>query len=316
MKQSDSIHVAVGVILNAKNQVLICKRPAHLHQGGLWEFPGGKVEADEDVTAALQRELYEELSINVSSSRPLITIPHQYPDRNVYLDVHVVTGFTGNAIGNEGQELRWVDLEQLDQFEFPAANRPIINAIRLPDRYLITGRFADVNECERKIRSAAQNGIGLIQLRQKDLMQDEFIELADRLSRIVAPTATKLLLNTSLEIYEQTTAHGIHYTGERLRQCQQRPVAEDKLFSVSTHTYEELLHAVEIGADFAMLSPVLPTESHPGEPAIGWATFKRIVQEIPIPVFALGGMTVELIGDAQTNGAQGIAAISALWNDL
>src|SRR5690606_2777302 len=116
----------------------ISLRPAHAHQGGLWEFPGGKVDADEDAFAALARELDEELGIAITSARPLIRIPHSYPDRQVLLDVWRVSSFVGTPYGREGQRIAWVAPAKLDASVFPAANGPIVTAARLPDRYLIT----------------------------------------------------------------------------------------------------------------------------------------------------------------------------------
>lgn len=125
------VHVAVGVLLSNSNEVLIALRGADQHQGGLWEFPGGKVEKGESTSAALARELHEELAIScaVDSMTPLIKIQHDYSDKSVLLDVWVVRQFTGEAIGNEGQPVRWVDSDQLCNFEFPEANKPIIDAL-------------------------------------------------------------------------------------------------------------------------------------------------------------------------------------------
>src|SRR5690606_7572608 len=103
---SKLIHVAVGVIVNADGKILIAKRPQTAHQGGLWEFPGGKVDAGETIEQALVRELREELAITVKDSRPLIQIRHHYPDKSVLLDVHKITRFEGNPIGNEGQPVQ------------------------------------------------------------------------------------------------------------------------------------------------------------------------------------------------------------------
>ena len=311
---SNVIYVAVGVIRNADGQVLIAKRPEHLHQGGLWEFPGGKVNRDEDVQAALARELHEEIGIRVKEMSALITIPHTYADKRVYLDVHVVSSFEGQAHGKEGQEVLWVEQQDLLKYNFPAANKSILTALSLPDQYLITGKFKDFSDCEQKLRAVLDRGIRLIQLREKKMQPQEFIGLANRLQTITSDSNAMLVLNTSVEIYEQTSGDGIHMTGERLRSCQKRPVDSNKLFSASTHTLEELLHASNIGADFAMLSPVLPTNSHPSEPALGWDAFSEIVKQVNIPVYALGGMTSEYVETARDNGAQGIAAITALWD--
>jgi len=313
---SSRVHVAVGVILNTKNQVLISKRHDHLHQGGLWEFPGGKVEKEESVETALQRELLEELNIKPIELRPLISVPHDYNDKQVYLDVYKVTAFTGIPVSSDQQELQWVDIADLYNYIFPAANAAIVSALMLPDNCVITGAIESVESCKLKVQVAVARSIGLIQLRQKEMPDVDYLALSNELLDITQSSKTRIILNSSLELFMQTNADGLHFTGQRLRDCKQRPIAADKLFSVSTHTLEELEHAVNIGADFAMLSPVLPTQSHPGKPALGWETFNDIVRQISIPVYALGGMKPEYIKQAWNHGGQGIAAISALWNEL
>ena len=90
------INVAVGVI-KKNNNVFICKRADEQHQGGLWEFPGGKVEAGESVFQALKRELFEEVGLTIHSSSELVTIEHDYGDKCVRLNVHVVSNFNGQA---------------------------------------------------------------------------------------------------------------------------------------------------------------------------------------------------------------------------
>ena len=124
------IHVAVGVVLNQHNQVLLALRPAQAHQGGLWEFPGGKVEDNENVQQALCRELQEELGIISLEQRPLIEIRHDYHDKSVLLDVWWVDAFEGEPEGCEGQPLRWVAAEELNAYEFPKANQPIIESVQ------------------------------------------------------------------------------------------------------------------------------------------------------------------------------------------
>ena len=123
------VHVAVGVIYKDQ-QLFICKRPDDKHQGGLWEFPGGKVEQGESVFAALQRELLEEVNLTVNGSEELMVIEHDYGDKFVRLDVHIVDDFTGTAYGAEGQQGKWVALSELDDYSFPAANVEIIEKIK------------------------------------------------------------------------------------------------------------------------------------------------------------------------------------------
>ena len=126
---SNTVHVAAGVILNAGNEVLLALRPLHKHQGGLWEFPGGKVEAGESVREALARELLEELNLEVLACEPFLLTEHDYGDKRVRLDVWLVTAHAGQLQGREGQLLDWVALAELRQRDFPAANLPIVDAL-------------------------------------------------------------------------------------------------------------------------------------------------------------------------------------------
>lgn len=123
------VHVAVGVVINEKDQVLIAKRPQHLHQGGLWEFPGGKVEENESLSAALVRELKEEVGIDVVSVEPFTKIHHDYGDKQVLLDVCLVKKFKGVAQSCEGQLIQWVAKKSLREYAFPNANQAIIDAL-------------------------------------------------------------------------------------------------------------------------------------------------------------------------------------------
>lgn len=123
------VHVAVAVITDGNGQILIARRPENVHQGGLWEFPGGKVEPGERLEQALQRELHEELGIELKACQPLLEIHHDYADKQVFLDVWRVTAFSGEAYGREQQPIRWVAAEALADYDFPAANQPILKAL-------------------------------------------------------------------------------------------------------------------------------------------------------------------------------------------
>lgn len=125
------IHVAVGVIIDERGRILIARRRDDLHQGGLWEFPGGKVENGESVTEALTRELKEELGIAVGETEPLLDVGHDYGDRHVLLDVHRVLHWEGEPRGVEGQPLAWVLPLALDDFQFPEANVPIAERLQM-----------------------------------------------------------------------------------------------------------------------------------------------------------------------------------------
>jgi 8-oxo-dGTP diphosphatase len=125
MKQ---VHVAVGVV-RRDNTFFICKRADHQHQGGKWEFPGGKVEAGESVEEALDRELQEEIGICITASSALIEIAHEYAEKRVLLSVLLVQKFSGEPFGKEGQIHRWADIGELNDIDFPDANAAIVAAI-------------------------------------------------------------------------------------------------------------------------------------------------------------------------------------------
>lgn len=119
------VHVAVGVI-KQESKVFLTKRHNNVHQGGKWEFPGGKVELGESVAQALYRELKEEVAIEVVASVPLIKINHDYGDKTVLLDVYIVENFTGKALALEGQQSGWFSITELSRLNFPEANNAII----------------------------------------------------------------------------------------------------------------------------------------------------------------------------------------------
>jgi len=127
------VHVAVAVIVNSDNQVLIALRHKDQHQGGFWEFPGGKVKPQEQVYDALSREIKEELGLQILQAKPLIEVIHDYGDTVVFLDVWLVMDYVGQPKGCEGQAIRWCVIDALQTEEFPAANEPIIDALQRLD---------------------------------------------------------------------------------------------------------------------------------------------------------------------------------------
>ncbi|HND97986.1 MAG TPA: 8-oxo-dGTP diphosphatase MutT [Plasticicumulans sp.] len=164
------MHVAAGALVDRAGRVLIAQRPARAHQGGLWEFPGGKLEAGESVQAALARELHEELGIVVRRARPLIAVEHAYADKTVRLDVWRIEDWSGVPHGREGQPLAWCDPQALDPVAFPAADVPVLAALRLPPLYLVTGEPAQEPEVFlARLDAALARGVRLVQLRAKTL---------------------------------------------------------------------------------------------------------------------------------------------------
>lgn len=321
------IHVAVAVIQNDQGEVLIAQRPAHKHQGGLWEFPGGKVEVGEDLPSALKRELQEELGITAARLQPLMRIDHDYPDKSVLLDVWRVGGIDGVAHGKEGQPVRWVPANELRNYAFPAANVSIISAILLPPLYLITGeigrldsgptrasiRAADEKVFLGRIEQAARAGARLMQLRVKSLDDVQYRALAQRALAICHRYGAQLLLNAEPRLVLELDAGGVHLTSTRLMALRARPLPRQKWVAASCHNPDEIRHACAIGVDFIVLAPVLATGSHPGVAPLGWDRFQELAEHAQVPVYALGGMNAAHLALVRQRGAQGVAVVSAVW---
>lgn len=306
------VHVAAGVITDTAGRVLIAYRPAHVHQGGLWEFPGGKLEGNEDVKVALKRELHEETGITIQHAHPLIRIRYAYPDKQVLLDVWKVTGFTGEAHGREGQPVQWVQPDELNQYDFPDANKPIIKAAQLPDKYMITGEYNSLAEASSHIQQRLDSGIRLIQFRAKYLSVDEYVLWAKALIPLCRKYHASLLLNSSIEQAVSLNADGVHLSASRLLSCKQRPLDKTHWVSASVHNETELKQALRIDVDFIVVSPVLKTNTHPEAIPLGWDKFHELTEQAICPVYALGGMSVDNLAEAFKYGAQGIAAIRGL----
>lgn len=317
---SDIVHVAVAVIVNENNEVCISLRHKDAHQGGLWEFPGGKIESHETLEQALLREIKEELNLDIKKFRPLIQITHNYADKTVCLHVCSILSFQGQAAGLEGQQVKWVPVSQLHAYDFPEANMPVVKSLQLPDKYLITGKFSDNDDFIEKLKKALNNDIKLVQLRLKndslkDLTQAQ--ALVEQASRLCKQAGAKLMLNLSedwLNVIDLSVIEfdGFHADSKTLKTLSTRPKAT--LFSASCHNAEEILKAEQLKSDFIVLSPVQKTASHPEMQAIGWQQFSSMIENISIPVYALGGVSEKNIKTAWLHGAQGVAAISAFWN--
>lgn len=313
------VHVAVAVLVNDADQICISLRHQNAHQGGLWEFPGGKIEQGESVETALIREIKEELNLVIDHSRPLINITHCYPDKKVCLHVRKILSFEGHAVGAEGQQIKWVSIDQLSEHNFPEANVSIVKALQLPERYLITGKFTDADDLIKKLDSALRNNIKLVQLRLKEKDIKTLVDvpaLIHKITRLCKQTDGKLMLNIPNDVLSSIdllTAgiDGIHADSSTLMSLTSRPKCS--LFSASCHSIEQLSRAEKLKADFVVLSPVQKTASHPDVQPIGWQTFAEMTETVSIPVYALGGVSADDVEKAWLHGGQGVAAISAFW---
>lgn len=307
---ADILEVAAGVVVNPAGKVLIAQRPADVHQGGLWEFPGGKLESGETALQALRRELEEELGIDVIQAEPLISLRYDYPDRQVRLHVFRVLQFSGMPQGLQGQPVRWVMKDKLRELPFPAANRPIVAAARLPDRYAILDADTDDgSQLLGRLALFAGRGIKLIRLRASRLNADQYRALARESASICAARGIELLLNGPPEQLLTVGASGLHLRSAELMNLRERPVQPDYWLAASCHNLAQLDQAARIGVDFAVLGPVAATATHPGAEPMGWVDFATMAEAAIVPVYALGGLDEAHLARAKQAGAQGVAAI-------
>lgn len=308
------LHVAAGVIRGANGHVLIAKRPMDKHQGGLWEFPGGKVEEGESAESALARELAEELGIAVTAARPLIQVRHDYPDKQVLLDVWEVLEFVGEAHGAEGQPLAWVAAEDLPRYDFPAANRPIIAAARLPKSYLITPDRLAPQQLLSGLALALDAGTRLLQLRCPSLPDAEYLALASQVLEMSAGRA-QVMLKGPLEWADDFPDAGWHLTASQLvrHAGAGRPIEPGRWLAASCHDRAELELAKQMGVDFIVLSPILATASHPEATPMGWQCAADLLLGFAQPAYLLGGLGPSDMARASQIGTQGVAGVSAFW---
>jgi 8-oxo-dGTP diphosphatase len=310
----DVTPVAVAILENAQHQFLVARRPEDKHQGGKWEFPGGKIQAGEAVPAALARELNEELGITLRAACPLLRVRHAYPDKTVLLDVWRVTDYAGEPHGREGQPLCWVTTAELEGLDLPDADLPIVRALQLSPLYLITdSRRYGMTGMLALIERALRAGARLLQLREPQMSSEEYADYARTVTVLGHRYGARVLLNADPVLVEACGADGVHLDSRRLMALSERPLPPSLQIAASCHNTMELAQAARVGADFALLSPVLATASHPDVEPLGWEQFARLRLCSDAPVYALGGMRPEHLPEARRRGAHGLAMIGGIW---
>lgn len=309
---SKIVHVAVAAIVDEQRRVLIARRHIDSHQGGLWEFPGGKVEEGESLPAALQRECQEELDIHIDPTLafPLRKIFHDYGDKAVLLDVWRVGGYRGTPRGREGQPIDWCPITELQTRDFPAANNPIVNCLQLPERLAITPELNDPEQLFPLLEAYQAQGLELVQLRQKQLAAEDYCHWFELAAAHSSDMGISLLFNHDRASFPSTLAAGRHFSAALAGGLKERPVPESQLFSLACHNLAELQRAEQLEADFALLSPVSETVKYPAGKSLGWQQFNELRIQVSLPVYALGGMSNSDWPAARQFGADGIAGIS------
>lgn len=306
------VEVAAAVILREDGSFLLGQRAADTFYPGYWEFPGGKIEAGETPRRALVRELHEELEIEVVQATPWIVREHVYPHAHVRLHFFRVTQWRGVVRDHVHAALAWQHLDAPMASPMLPANAPVIAALRLPAIHGITHAWQiGVDAQLATLDVALRGGLRLVQLRENALPELERHAFAAAAVPLCHAHGARVLINGDAALAIAVAADGVHLTARQLMSLQSRPPLP--LVAASCHDRKELGQAAHLGLDFAVLGPVQPTASHPGQPGMGWPAFMDLITAYPLPVYAIGGLAATDIGAAQAAGAQGIAAIRAAW---
>jgi 8-oxo-dGTP diphosphatase len=292
--------------------VLLAQRPAGKPYAGYWEFPGGKLEPEENPHAALVRELREELGITVRRASPWLVQEFVYAHAHVELHFFRVFAWDGELHGHDGQAFAWQTPGRFTVAPLLPANTRILAALDLPAIYGITcAADSDEDAFLARAQRALAAGLRLVQLRDKEWPLARRFSFAQRLVTLARHQGAKVLFNGSEDEARHAGCDGVHWSASMLAGARTRP--EGMLVAASCHTQEELARAADLGLDFAVLGPVAATPTHAFAMLLGWDGFTAQVVDVRLPVYALGGLTPADLPLAIEHGAHGVAMRRAAW---
>lgn len=307
------VEVVAAVIMRPDGQFLLARRPEGKVYSGYWEFPGGKVEKNESLLHALERELWEELGIHVRHAYPWVTRIFTYSHATVRLHFFRVVEWEGALSSREEQGLFWQLPHQVEVSPILPANGPILQALLLPPVYAIThATEIGIGPALKQIEQALQNGLHLLQIREKQMAPDVLREFSRQVLLLARAYRATVLINGNAELAREIGADGVHFTSSQLMAMSSRPDPAYGLCGASCHNAEELFAAEQLGFDFAVLGPVQSTRSHPELSPLGWRRFAALIRGYSLPVYALGGLHPEDLPIAREMGAHGIAMMRGI----
>ena len=298
------VEVAAAVLQRPDGAFLLAQRPPGKVYAGYWEFPGGKVEPGERSTAALTRELREELGIDVDCAYPWLTRVHRYAHATVKLRFFRVTRWRGEPQAREAQAFIWQRPDAEIASPMLPANFPVLASLALPVRYAITDAGTlGTAEMLRRLERELEAGLKLVQVREPRLSAPQYAAFAGEVISMVHRHGGRVLVKTPV-----AGADGLHLTSEQLRALDRRPA--ERLCAASCHTREDLERAMALGLDFAVLGPV---REKAGAAGLGWVRFAELARDSTIPVYGIGGLSGADLEEAWRAGAHGVAMIRAAW---
>lgn len=296
--------VAAGILQDESGRVFVQRRA-----DGRWEFPGGKAAANETPAQTLARELKEEIGITVADADLWLTRAH--PQSGVLLHFFRVNKWEGEPHGGEGQECFFAELAA-PPAPMLAANILIWKWLKLPPLCAVTAaEVFGVGESMRRMKRAFDNGLRLVQLRDKNLPPQQRRAFAEQTAALAVEVGALLLINDDEQLAVEVGAHGVHLSGKKLAQTKSRPQFE--WAAASCHDEKQLAAAAKLELDFAVLSPVMKTLTHVGAAPMGWDGFQSLASSAGIPVYALGGLCAEDATTARRHNGQGAAMMRRAW---
>ena len=299
-----------AAVIERGGEFLLAQRPEGKPYAGYWEFPGGKIEPGEEPRAALTRELREELGIEVRDATPWITRVYAYTHATVRLHFFRVGTWDGEPQPLEDQAIRWQRVEATDVSPMLPANAPVIAALALP-AVMVVSNAAEAG-IEAWIQKLAERAMGermLVQLREKGMERMKVQHLLSRALTRAEPFGSVVVVNSDSGSFPQ--CRGVHLTAKALMAAAARPDGEP--VGASCHDEAELNQAVALGLDYVVVGPVNATASHPDAQPLGWERFEALVRGLPMPVYAIGGLTREDLREARQRGAHGVALLRAAF---
>jgi 8-oxo-dGTP diphosphatase len=271
------------------------------------------VEPGEPARAALTRELREELGIELTRACPWVRREYVYPHAHVRLNFFRALGWNGEPRSREGQALSWQRLDAIGVGPLLPANGPVLRALALPPVLAITDAWErGERELLDRLDAALERGLRMVMVREKQMPRGQLRAFTTEVLRRCARAGALALVNSDAELARVCGADGLHLTSAQLLRGAQRP--DLSWCGASCHNRRELECAAALGLDYVVLGPVLETPSHTDADPLGWERFAQLVHGYPLPVYALGGMTLQHLGAACAVGAQGVAMVRGAWS--
>jgi 8-oxo-dGTP diphosphatase len=302
------MHVMAGLMIDGDGRVLLAERPAGKHLAGFWEFPGGKLEPGELPLEALTRELREELGIELQTAQPLIRVPWTYDDRHLVLDAWRVDAWLGAPQSLEGQALTWCAPDAIDPQSMTPADRPILQALRLPAMYAVTPADLQLDQRDAWIARVDEKfggGLRLLQLCLPHWPVESVRALARELQPAAQRHGAQLLLHGDIDGARQLGV-GVQLDIAQCAGLSERPLPWRQLVGVTCRHACDLAAATRLSADFAtLLLGGDGSGSSPFDAARAWANLQSLAETASLPVYVEHDISTLEPAQAKRCGAQG-----------